>query len=83
MSVNTKNLLNLAIGESAIVEDLIQDGDLYYRQRLLAQGVVPGVILQVIKVAPFGDPIEVTVPSCGNSFVVRAKEAKIIKISKI
>lgn len=76
------NLTNLNIGESGLVLDIVADSNQYYRQRLLAQGVVPGEILKIKKAAPFGDPIEVVLSS-GRSFIIRRQEANIITISKL
>lgn len=75
-------LTNLNIGEYAIVVDLASNGNQYYRQRLLSQGVVPGQTLKLNKVAPLGDPIEIALSS-GRRFIVRREEADIINIKKL
>lgn len=72
-------LNKLKIGQMVQVVDLLQISNQYYRQRLLAQGVVPGVIMKIKNIAPLGDPIELSLPS-GRSFIVRENEASIIKI---
>jgi ferrous iron transport protein A len=38
-----------------------------YRRKLLAMGLTPGAELQVIRVAPLGDPVEVRVRGCSVS----------------
>jgi len=76
------SFFRLKIGESALVVDLAIGDNQYYRQRLLAQGVVPGEILKIKHAAPFGDPIEVSLSS-GRSFIIRREEANIIKIVKL
>lgn len=48
-------------------------------QRLMEMGVVPGVAVQVVKAAPFGDPIEVRVR--GYSLAMRRNEADSIEVS--
>lgn len=56
-------------------------GDRGYRQRLLAMGVTPGVILSVTRVAPFGDPIEIRVRNFTLS--LRKAEADILELERI
>ena len=48
-------------------------------RRLLEMGVIPGVTVQVIKMAPFGDPIEIRVR--GYSLAMRRSEADAIEVS--
>jgi len=48
------------------------------RRRLMDMGVIPGETIKVEKVAPMGDPIEVTVKSYNLS--LRKNEAKGIEI---
>lgn len=76
------DLTELAIGQKVKVIEIAQGCNNYYRQRLLAQGVIPGVIMQIKKIAPLGDPIEFLLPS-GRSFIVRKNEASIIKVVKL
>ncbi len=81
-SYNFYNLNELNIGQSVKVINILENCDPYYRQRLLAQGVVPGAIMQIKKIAPFGDPIELLLSS-GRSFIVRRSEASIIRVIKL
>ncbi|OGT98775.1 MAG: iron transporter FeoA [Geobacteraceae bacterium GWB2_52_12] len=48
------------------------------RRRLMDMGVIPGVLIKVEKIAPMGDPIEVTVKDYKLS--LRKGEAKGIEI---
>mgnify|MGYP001166117069 FL=1 len=48
-------------------------------KRLMELGVVPGVELQVVKSAPFGDPIEVRLR--GYSLAMRRSEADAIEVA--
>lgn len=50
-------LRDLRPGQSGIVNNVEVEGIM--RRRLLDMGVTPGVEIQVDKVAPFGDPMEV------------------------
>jgi ferrous iron transport protein A len=70
------NLANLTIGETATVK-IIRDGSPATR-RLMEMGVVPGVVVRVVKTAPFGDPIEIRVR--GYSLAMRKSEAEMIEI---
>jgi DtxR family Mn-dependent transcriptional regulator len=56
------------------------NGDLGIKQRLARMGIVPGVELEVERIAPLGDPIEVRVE--GTRVSVRKKDAKSIVVEK-
>ncbi len=47
-------------------------------RRLMELGVVPGVSVEFVKAAPFGDPIEVRIR--GYSLALRRNEADAIKV---
>ncbi len=63
----------------AEVKRIEAKGDL--RKRLLDMGIVPGCRLQVIKLAPLGDPIEVKVR--GYHLSLRKEEARCIFVEVI
>ena len=52
-----------------------------YRERLLAMGLTRGTELSLKKVAPFGDPVEVTVR--GTNLSLRKKETDVLKIRRL
>lgn len=52
-----------------------------YRHKLLAMGLVPGTRLQLIRIAPLGDPFEFRVR--GFSLCIRRNEAVILQLEKI
>ena len=54
------------------------EGNRAIRQRLMAMGLTPGVVIEVSKVAPMGDPIEITVRGYKNT--LRKTEASSIDI---
>ncbi len=56
-------------------------GDTRYKSKLLAMGLVRGVVLHVLQVAPLGDPVEVSVLSYRLS--LRKAEANILQLRKI
>jgi ferrous iron transport protein A len=65
------NLTSASIGHKVVVRDLAKDST--FRKRLLDMGITPGVTMQIIGKAPFGDPIEVAVR--GYRLVLRKNEA--------
>lgn len=56
-------------------------GDQRYKIRLLAMGLVRGVVLEVLQVAPLGDPVEVKVLSYRLS--LRKNEAQVLMLRKV
>lgn len=75
MSVPPKNLTNLKIGQSAII-DGFTDAELSVK--LLEMGCLPGCEIILSAKAPFGDPICVNV--CGYQLSLRLGEASTIVI---
>ena len=71
-----KTLKDVAVGDSAIVKKLSGEGAL--KRRIMDMGVTQGVEIFVRKVAPFGDPIEVTVR--GDELSLRKAEAENILV---
>ena len=71
-----KTLKDVAVGDSAIVKELSGEGAL--KRRIMDMGVTKGVEIFVRKVAPFGDPIEVTVR--GYELSLRKAEAENILV---
>jgi ferrous iron transport protein A len=49
------------------------------RQRLLAFGFVPGAIVEAVRAAPLGDPVEYTVKGCCVS--LRKEDAHLISVT--
>ena len=70
------NLAMLKPGEKGTITDIGTIGPL--RRRLMDMGVLVGVEVKVLKVAPLGDPIEVTVK--GYNLSLRKKEAEGISV---
>lgn len=55
-------------------------GDTAYRHRLLSLGLTRGTRLEIKKVAPFGDPIEVE--ARGYRLTLRKEEASILVLEE-
>lgn len=71
-----QTLKDVAVGEKAIVKRLSGEGAL--KRRIMDMGVTKGVEIFVRKVAPLGDPIEVTVR--GYELSLRKAEAENILV---
>ncbi|MFN6963256.1 MAG: ferrous iron transport protein A [Pyrinomonadaceae bacterium] len=72
-----KTLTSLMPGDAARVISIRESGRI--SRRLMEMGVIPGVTVQVVKSAPFGDPIEVRVR--GYSLAMRRSEADAIEVA--
>ena len=70
-------LTNLPVGQDARVTAI--NGKNTVARRLMEMGVIPGVSVQMVKTAPFGDPIEIRVR--GYSLAMRKSEADSIEVS--
>ena len=71
-----KTLRDVAIGESATVRRLTGEGAV--KRHIMDMGITKGTSVFVRKVAPLGDPIEVTVR--GYELSLRKSEAESILI---
>lgn len=74
--VQGKTLRDVKIGESATVRRLTGEGAL--KRHIMDMGITKGVEVFVRKVAPLGDPIEVTVR--GYELSLRKSEAECILV---
>ncbi len=70
-------LTELPIGQNARVSSIDKKNRI--TKRLMEMGVVPGVSVEVVKTAPFGDPIEVRVR--GYSLAMRRNEADAVTVN--
>ena len=59
----------------------VDGGERVYRQRLVSMGLIPGTEFVVSRIAPVGDPVEITVR--GFSLSLRKQEARILKIMAV
>ena len=69
-----KTLKDVKIGESAVIEKLHGEGAL--KRRIMDMGLTRGTQVYVRKVAPLGDPMELTVR--GYELSVRKADAELI-----
>ena len=73
------HLGSLAVGEEAVVSGFVKDAG-EYRTKLLAMGLTKGIRLKVTRVAPLGDPLEISVR--GFSLSLRREEAKAVLVKR-
>ena len=71
-----KTLRDVACGQTATVKRLYGDGAV--KRRIMDMGITKGTDIYVRKVAPLGDPIEVTVR--GDELSIRKSEAEKIEV---
>ncbi|CAG0947121.1 Fe(2+) transport protein A [Anaerolineae bacterium] len=72
-------LSSLTVGRRARVLEV--GGDDQLQQRLLEFGILPGVEVRLVRVAPLGDPIEIEV--LGYSLSLRKSEAAHVHIEAL
>ncbi|MCD6521669.1 ferrous iron transport protein A [Candidatus Calescamantes bacterium] len=57
------------------------EGDRILKRRLRDMGVIPGEIIEVVRIAPLGDPLEIKVK--GYYLSLRKREAEKITVEKV
>jgi ferrous iron transport protein A len=73
------HLGQLSVGEKAVITGFA-DGQKEYRARLLAMGLTKGIELELTRVAPLGDPLEISIR--GFSLSLRKAEASAVLVEK-
>lgn len=73
-------LRELATGSQARVLKINATGKAY-RQKLLSMGLIPGVTVEMVRVAPLGDPVEIRLR--GYLLSLRKSEADALDIEVI
>ena len=74
-----KSLKDISCGQTVKVKKLTGEGPV--RRRIMDMGITKGVEIFVRKVAPLGDPVEVTVR--GYELSLRKEDATLIKVKVI
>lgn len=72
-----KTLKDVKVGETATVKKLTGEGPV--KRRIMDMGITKGVTVYVRKVAPLGDPVEVTVR--GYELSLRKADAAMIEVA--
>jgi len=73
-----RTLRDVHIGETVTVKKLSGEGPV--KRRIMDMGITKGVEVYVRKVAPLGDPVEVTVR--GYELSIRKADAEMIEIAE-
>ncbi|MBP5627286.1 ferrous iron transport protein A [bacterium] len=73
-----KTLNEIPIGKTVRVKRLLGEGPL--KRRIMDMGILKGVDVTVLKVAPAGDPIEISLR--GYDLSIRKSEAATIEIEE-
>lgn len=71
-------LADVALGQTATVREVT--GARAFRRRLLEMGLVPGVAVKVVSVAPLGDPLQIEIR--GGQWSIRRNEAAHIVVER-
>ncbi|WP_296096279.1 FeoA family protein [Dialister sp.] len=71
-----KTLKDVSVGQTARVKRIHGEGAL--RRRIMDMGITKGVEIYVRKVAPLGDPVELTIR--GYELSIRKNEAEAIEV---
>jgi len=72
-----KTLKDVAVGQTVTVSRLTGEGPV--KRRIMDMGITKGVTIYVRKVAPLGDPVEITVR--GYELSLRKADAEMIEVA--
>lgn len=72
------NLSEAKVGSTVTVTKI--DGDSAYKRRIMDMGITKGTSLYIRKVAPLGDPVEITVR--GYELSVRKMDAQCVQVKE-
>jgi len=71
-------LCEVHVGHSVTVVSI--GGERSFRRRLMELGVLPGTRIEVVRIAPLGDPVELLARGCRLS--IRKNEAALIEVTE-
>ena len=74
-------LSKLQPNEKAVVSGFSLGCTSGYRQRLMTMGLLPNTVVELLRVAPLGDPIELTVRQ--SRLILRKNEASSILVERL
>ncbi len=75
-----QRLLENATGQKFLIEGYNEE-DPTFRQKLVSLGFIPGVTFDVVRYAPLGDPIEISI--LDTHVALRKKDATILKLKQV
>ena len=73
-----KTVKDLKPGQSGIVHIIDESGA--FKRRLFDMGITPGIEIKLLKVAPLGDPFEISVR--GYHLSIRKEQAEKIRLKE-
>ncbi len=74
------NLNNLGVGDRAVITK-VSTTNHALREKLLSMGLVTGTMIELMCVAPFGDPIQVR--AMGYNLALRRVEAQGVEVAPL
>lgn len=77
MSDRSRSLADLRVGDIVTIEHV--GGERAFRRRLMELGLVPGTRVELVAVAPLGDPLELLVR--GASLSIRRSDAAFVRVN--
>lgn len=77
-TIHMKRLSEIAIGQKVIIKSFEKD-DIFIK--LMEMGCIPGEVVSVEQIAPFGDPISISV--AGYNLSLRLSEAEQIFVEPV
>ena len=80
MASEKVNFTALKAGDCGVIDAFEKGQSPMYRKKLLAMGLTPGTAFEVLRVAPLGDPLEISIR--GYSISLRRAEAAGIIVVK-
>jgi Fe2+ transport system protein FeoA len=72
------SLLEVPLRKAVIVDEVA--GDRAFRRRIMEMGLVPGTEVQVVAVAPLGDPL--TLDLRASRLSIRKREAALVRVRR-
>ncbi len=75
-----RSLKDISPGSVVVVVNIV-DSDYDTKRRIMDVGVLPGVCIEVVKIAPFGDPIQISL--LGFDLVIRKSDASKIIVKSL
>jgi ferrous iron transport protein A len=77
MSISPLTLSRLKVGESAVIDSFTDEA---LKLKLLEMGCLPGEVVMVVRIAPLGDPIAITVADSIISIRIDEADSVIVTI---
>lgn len=75
----TLQITDLAPGDKAVIRGY-RESDGKYRRKLLSMGLTKGTEIELLKIAPLGDPVEISLR--GFNLSLRKGEADILELER-